>query len=158
MRTFGFNDFMFILQAAQWTLGLSLIAFIGGALGGLLVALARTSERPAIERVATGYIQIFEAVEPALPEAGHPARPVDQRGQCAKLSPIVRLASFVAVAYQPGLLQDRKMLGYGRLRHLGPSRESADRLLSVAAQPLEDGAPRRIGERPEEHIVNVRHR
>jgi polar amino acid transport system permease protein len=60
MRTFGFNDFMFILQAAQWTIGLSLIAFIGGALGGLLVALARTSEQPAIERVATGYIQIFQ--------------------------------------------------------------------------------------------------
>jgi polar amino acid transport system permease protein len=60
MRTFGFNDFLFILQAAQWTIGLSLIAFIGGALGGLLVALARTSEQPAIERVATGYIQIFQ--------------------------------------------------------------------------------------------------
>jgi polar amino acid transport system permease protein len=60
MRTFGFNDFMFILQAAQWTIGLSLIAFIGGALGGLMVALARTSEQPAIERVATGYIQIFQ--------------------------------------------------------------------------------------------------
>jgi polar amino acid transport system permease protein len=60
MRTFGFNDFMFILQAAQWTIGLSLIAFVGGALGGLVVALARTSEQPAIERVATGYIQIFQ--------------------------------------------------------------------------------------------------
>ncbi|MBK6851230.1 MAG: amino acid ABC transporter permease [Burkholderiales bacterium] len=60
MRTFGFNDFLFILQAAQWTIGLSLIAFVGGALGGLLVALARTSEQPAIEGVATGYIQIFQ--------------------------------------------------------------------------------------------------
>ncbi len=60
MRTFGFNDFLFILQAAQWTIGLSLIAFIGGALGGLVVALARTSEQPAIEGVATGYIQIFQ--------------------------------------------------------------------------------------------------
>src|SRR5207237_8505617 len=39
MRTFGTQDFWFILQAAQWTIGLSLIAFIGGALVGLAVAL-----------------------------------------------------------------------------------------------------------------------
>ena len=31
MRTFGANDFLFILEAARWTLALSLIAFIGGA-------------------------------------------------------------------------------------------------------------------------------
>ena len=44
MRTFGFPEFLFILQAAQWTVALSLIAFVGGATGGLLVALGRTSE------------------------------------------------------------------------------------------------------------------
>jgi hypothetical protein len=48
--------------------------------------------------------QIFEVVEPALPEAGHLACPVDQRGQGAELRAIVRLATFMAVAYQPGLL------------------------------------------------------
>ena len=44
MRTFGFPEFLFILQAAQWTLALSLIAFVGGAILGLAIALARTSE------------------------------------------------------------------------------------------------------------------
>ena len=43
MRTFGFTDFLFILEAAKWTIALSLIAFAGGAAGGLLLALARTS-------------------------------------------------------------------------------------------------------------------
>ena len=60
MRTFGVNDLWFIVQAAQWTVLLSLIAFVGGALGGLAVALARTSEVPWLERTATVFIQIFQ--------------------------------------------------------------------------------------------------
>jgi len=49
------------------------------------------------------------------------------------------------------------MLGDGRLRDTGPSRQSPDRLLSFAAQSLEEGPPSWIGERAEEHIVSVRH-
>ena len=49
------------------------------------------------------------------------------------------------------------MLGDGRLRDPGPSRQRPDRLLAFAAQPLEDRPPGRIGERPEQHIVSVRH-
>jgi polar amino acid transport system permease protein len=60
MRTFGSNDLLFILQAAQWTIALSLIAFIGGAIGGLAVALARTSDRPWLEYLAGGFIQLFQ--------------------------------------------------------------------------------------------------
>jgi polar amino acid transport system permease protein len=60
MRTFGPNDLLFILEAARWTIGLSLIAFIGGALGGLLVALARTSESGAARGAATVFVQIFQ--------------------------------------------------------------------------------------------------
>ena len=60
MRTFGTPDLLFILQAAQWTIALSLIAFIGGALGGLAVALARTAESPLAQRAATGFIQLFQ--------------------------------------------------------------------------------------------------
>jgi hypothetical protein len=54
--------------------------------------------------------QIFEVVEPALPEAGHLARPIDQRGQGAELRAIMRLATFVAIAHQPGLFQNPEML------------------------------------------------
>jgi len=92
-------------------------------------------------------------VEAALPEAGHLAGPVDQRGQGAELRAIVRLATFVAVAHQPGLLQNPEMLRDGRLRDPGLSRQGSDRLLSVAAQPLEDRPSRRIGERSEKDIV-----
>jgi polar amino acid transport system permease protein len=60
MRTFGIQDIWFILQAAQWTVALSLIAFVGGALGGLAVALARTSENAVAQRAATAFIQVFQ--------------------------------------------------------------------------------------------------
>jgi len=60
VRTFGFGDVLFILQAAQWTILLSLIAFIGGAIGGLAIALARTSENAVLERIATIFTQVFQ--------------------------------------------------------------------------------------------------
>lgn len=60
MRTFGFPEFLFIAEAAKWTIALSLIAFVGGAIGGLLVALARTSDRPVLRALASGFVQIFQ--------------------------------------------------------------------------------------------------
>jgi polar amino acid transport system permease protein len=60
MRTFGFPEFLFILEAAQWTLALSLIAFIGGAALGLVVALMRTSESTWARGASTTFIQIFQ--------------------------------------------------------------------------------------------------
>ncbi|MBU0748342.1 MAG: amino acid ABC transporter permease [Gammaproteobacteria bacterium] len=60
MRTFGFSEFLFIVQAAQWTLALSAIAFVGGALLGLLVALSRTSENAVARNAARAFIQVFQ--------------------------------------------------------------------------------------------------
>ena len=60
MRTFGFPEFLFIAEAAKWTIALSLIAFVGGALGGLLVALARTSGRPVLRGIASVFVQVFQ--------------------------------------------------------------------------------------------------
>jgi polar amino acid transport system permease protein len=60
MRTFSSSDLLFILEAARWTIGLSLIAFIGGAIGGLIVALARTSESGFARAAATVFVQIFQ--------------------------------------------------------------------------------------------------
>src|SRR5688572_5331605 len=60
MRTFGFPEFLFILEAAKWTLALSAIAFVGGAILGLIIALARTSENRAAQILSTGFIQIFQ--------------------------------------------------------------------------------------------------
>jgi polar amino acid transport system permease protein len=60
MRTFGVSEFWFIVQAAQWTLALSAMAFVGGSLLGLVVALARTSEKTAARWAATLFIQVFQ--------------------------------------------------------------------------------------------------
>ena len=60
MRTFRFPEFLFIVQAAQWTLALSAIAFVGGALLGLVVALSRTSENAVARNAARVFIQVFQ--------------------------------------------------------------------------------------------------
>ena len=60
MRTFGPNDFLFILAAARWTLALSLIAFVGGAIGGLIVALSRTSDIAWLRTASAAFIQLFQ--------------------------------------------------------------------------------------------------
>ena len=60
MRTCGLSEFLFIVQAAQWTLALSAIAFVGGALLGLVVALSRTSENAVARNAARVFIQVFQ--------------------------------------------------------------------------------------------------
>jgi polar amino acid transport system permease protein len=60
MRTFGWPELLFILEAARWTLALSLIAFIGGAIGGLAIALSRTSDVPLLQRASAVFIQLFQ--------------------------------------------------------------------------------------------------
>jgi len=60
MREFGTADVWFIVLAVRWTLALAAIAFMGGAIGGLLVALARTSEHAGLRCAAVGFIQVFQ--------------------------------------------------------------------------------------------------
>lgn len=59
MRTFGYSDFLFILDAAQWTVLLSLIAFAGGGVVGLIIALSRTAENTLARTLSMGFIQLF---------------------------------------------------------------------------------------------------
>ncbi|MDO8717807.1 MAG: amino acid ABC transporter permease [Polaromonas sp.] len=60
MRTFGFPEFLFILEAARWTVALSMIAFIGGAIGGLVIALSRTSHNSLARLLSGAFIQVFQ--------------------------------------------------------------------------------------------------
>lgn len=60
MRTFGLPDILFIIEAARWTIALSLVAFIGGAFGGLVVALARVADAPLIRAAATVFVRLFQ--------------------------------------------------------------------------------------------------
>jgi len=60
IRLFGPNEVLFILAGVQWTVVLSLIAFVGGGLVGLLVALGRTSALAPLRAIAAGYIDFFQ--------------------------------------------------------------------------------------------------
>ncbi|WP_370451306.1 amino acid ABC transporter permease [Comamonas sp. BIGb0124] len=60
MRDFTSVEFWLILSGAQATLILSLIAFGGGGLGGLLIALARTAPLRWLRVTAAGFIDFFQ--------------------------------------------------------------------------------------------------
>jgi polar amino acid transport system permease protein len=56
MRDLVFNDVLFLLEGLKWTVILSLIAFAGGGVVGLIVALARVSSRRAVRGAMICYI------------------------------------------------------------------------------------------------------
>jgi polar amino acid transport system permease protein len=60
IRDFSTGDLVLLLLAARWTIVLSLIAFAGGSVMGLLIALARTSRMKALRHAASGYIELFQ--------------------------------------------------------------------------------------------------
>jgi len=60
MPTFGLTQFIFLLEAAVWTLALSALGFIGGGLVGFVVALARISPSRTIRWTARIYVQLIQ--------------------------------------------------------------------------------------------------
>jgi His/Glu/Gln/Arg/opine family amino acid ABC transporter permease subunit len=60
MRTLGPDDIIYIIAAVRWTLLLSLVAFLGGGIGGMFVALARTGVIKWLRLAAAGYIKVFQ--------------------------------------------------------------------------------------------------
>jgi len=56
----GLPQFLFLLAGLKWTLFLVAIAFAGGTLAGLAVALARTSGIRVLDRATAGYIALFQ--------------------------------------------------------------------------------------------------
>lgn len=53
-------EFLFLLLGLKWTLVLSAVAFAGGIVTGLGIALARTSGIDWLERVTKSYIAVFQ--------------------------------------------------------------------------------------------------
>ncbi len=51
-----------LLLAARWTIALSLIAFVGGGLVGLLLLMLRLTKRPVLEWLVAAYVQIFQGI------------------------------------------------------------------------------------------------
>lgn len=60
MRTFGLDEAFYLLQAAQWTIYLSVLTFAMGGLVGFVIALARSSRSPALRTISGAYVQIFQ--------------------------------------------------------------------------------------------------
>lgn len=60
IRQFGWNEFTLIVFAVRWTLVLTAMAFVGGGIGGLIVALLRTSHNPVARAVTIAFIRVFQ--------------------------------------------------------------------------------------------------
>ena len=57
-REIGSSEILYILFAVRWTLLLALIAFVGGGILGLVLALMRTGETRALRAAAAFYFRI----------------------------------------------------------------------------------------------------
>lgn len=60
MRYFGLNDVVFLIEAARWTIYLSVLTFILGGLVGFAIALCRASSRRSLQLVSGLYVQLFQ--------------------------------------------------------------------------------------------------
>jgi polar amino acid transport system permease protein len=60
IRQFGLNEVLAILSGIQSTIVLSLVAFAGGGIVGIVIALLRTSEAAVLERFMVAYIDLFQ--------------------------------------------------------------------------------------------------
>jgi polar amino acid transport system permease protein len=60
IREFGPPEVLFLLKAAQWTVLLSLVAFVGGGLVGFTFALLRTVRFRPANWLAVGYVQALQ--------------------------------------------------------------------------------------------------
>lgn len=61
MSDFTFWDILRnLLTGLQWTLALSLVAFIGGGIVGLLILVMRISKNPLPSNIARTWIELFQ--------------------------------------------------------------------------------------------------
>jgi polar amino acid transport system permease protein len=62
MRTFGTNEFLFVFYALQWTVTLTLVAFVGGGLMGIFLALMRISSSRFLRTLTSVYMQFVQGL------------------------------------------------------------------------------------------------
>ena len=60
IREFTFIDFLYLLAAARWTLALAAIAFVGGGMVGLAIALLRVSALVPLRWLASVYVLVVQ--------------------------------------------------------------------------------------------------
>lgn len=61
LRDFGQNEIIYLLLAARWTIALSLVAFVGGGVVGLALAIARIAPWKWMRAAASAWIQLIQA-------------------------------------------------------------------------------------------------
>lgn len=62
IRGVGLSDIFFIIQGAGWTLVLTAIAFVGGSLIGLPMAILRTAKSLPLRIIASAYMQFIQGI------------------------------------------------------------------------------------------------
>jgi polar amino acid transport system permease protein len=60
INEFSSDQFVFLMQAARWTILLSLLVFFTGGLAGFAVALMRTARSASVRHLCALYIQIVQ--------------------------------------------------------------------------------------------------
>ena len=60
MRALSWSDISFLILAARWTIVLSVIAFVGGGVIGLAIALMRVSESRPMRWLSVAFIRVFQ--------------------------------------------------------------------------------------------------
>jgi polar amino acid transport system permease protein len=59
-RQFGFNEFLMLLGGLQWTAGLTVLAFAGSFVLGLILLLLRITRLAPVRWIATGWINAVQ--------------------------------------------------------------------------------------------------
>ena len=60
IRDFTINEFWYLLQATRWTIVLAAVAFLGGGIAGVVVALMRIARSWPLRSAALVYIKVFQ--------------------------------------------------------------------------------------------------
>ena len=60
IREFGWIDVLYLVLAMRWTLALTVTAFVGGGLIGLVIAVLRVSRVWPLQAIAVIYVQAIQ--------------------------------------------------------------------------------------------------
>ena len=60
IRDFTIHEFWYLLEATRWTIALAAVAFVGGSVVGVAVALSRIAAARPLQAAAIAYIKLFQ--------------------------------------------------------------------------------------------------
>jgi polar amino acid transport system permease protein len=62
IREFALIDVYYLLLAARWTIALTALAFVGGGIVGILIAILRVSPFAPLRWVGAGYVNVIQGI------------------------------------------------------------------------------------------------